>query len=210
MRLSLCHVSKAIKGVEVLHDLNYTFLSGKIYGIQGKNGSGKTMLLRAAAGLIRPTSGYVETDEYRLTRQHPYVRDLGIMIETPSFIERETGRQNMLDLASIRNVISCERIDETLEQVGLNPTDKRRVRSYSLGMRQRLGIAIALMEHPKVILLDEPINALDPSGVNRVVDALCSERKKGALIVVACHDSEELESVFDEKLYMREGELCKA
>lgn len=137
----------------------------------------------------------------------PFLEDAGVLIENPSFVRSYSGKVNLVELAAIRNTVDEARVDEMLGRVGLDPFDERPVRAYSLGMRQRLGIAAALLEYPSTILLDEPVNALDPAGVDQVAELLREARAGGALVVVACHDSEEIEALFDETLSMAEGKL---
>ncbi len=204
--IEIVDVCKSIHGVEVLSHINLRLEDGRIYGVKGKNGSGKTMLLRVLCGLVRPTSGQVVVDGVPL-RPGAFLEDAGVLIENPSFVRSYSGKANLVELAAIRNTVDEARVDEILGRVGLDPLDERPVRAYSLGMRQRLGIAAALLEHPSTILLDEPVNALDPAGVDQAVRLLGEARARGALVVVACHDSEEIEALFDETLSMAEGKL---
>lgn len=204
--IDLC---KTIHGTEVLRQINLRLENGRIYGIKGKNGSGKTMLLRALCGLIRPTSGRIVVDGTPL-KPGTFLEDAGVLIENPSFVRSYSGKTNLMELASIRGKIDEDQVVAALSDVGLDSDDERPVRTYSLGMRQRLGLAAALMEHPTTVLLDEPVNALDPAGVARVAQLLARVREGGALIVVACHDAAEIESLFDETFYMAEGALYTA
>ena len=186
---------KTIARVPVLDHINVRFEDGRIYGLKGKNGSGKTMLLRAMCGLIRPTSGQLLIDGEPLPRGR-FPQSTGVLIENPEFLPGYTCRENLMGLARINNKIDKDEVDEALASVGLNPGDGRPVRACSLGMRQRLGIAAALMESPKLIMLDEPVNGL-----------LQNARSRGALVVVACHDSGEIEGLFDQTFLMVEGRL---
>ena len=197
---------KTIARVPVLDHINVRLEDGRIYGLKGKNGSGKTMLLRAMCGLIRPTSGQLLIDGEPLPRGR-FPQGIGVLIENPEFLPGYTCRENLMGLARINNKIDEDEVDEALASVGLNPGDRRPVRACSLGMRQRLGIAAALMESPKLILLDEPVNALDPEGVALVAGLLQKARSRGALVVVACHDSGEIEGLFDQTFLMAEGRL---
>lgn len=197
---------KTIARAPVLDHINVRFEDGRIYGLKGKNGSGKTMLLRAMCGLIRPTSGQLLIDGEPLPRGR-FPQSVGVLIENPEFLPGYICRENLMGLARINNKINEDEVDEALASVGLNPGDERPVRACSLGMRQRLGIAAALMESPKLILLDEPVNALDPEGVALAAGLLQNARSRGALVVVACHDSGEIEGLFDQTFLMAEGRL---
>ena len=203
MYIELKDVSKKIKGVEILNNVNLKMESGKIYGFKGKNGSGKTMLMRAVAGLIKVT-GTVDIDGKILGKDEMFPPSIGILIENPSFISNYTGFENLKTLASIRERIDDDKIRQTLTEVGLEPDDKRTFKKYSLGMKQRLGIAAAIMEDPDIIILDEPINALDDSGTEQV---LLKHKQRGALIIIACHDADELEFLSDEIIEIAEGRI---
>lgn len=207
MSIHVCSYTKTIKGITVLDGITCSFEPGRVYGLQGKNGSGKTMLLRAISGLILPTSGYVSIDGKVVGEDMAFPPSIGLLIETPSFIARYTGMKNLELLATLKGKASASRIREVLEQVGLDPADKRPYRKYSLGMNQRLGIACAVMEEPDIVLLDEPFNALDPSGVAGVKDVIGHMRERGATIIVACHDADELLSVSDEIITLAEGRI---
>jgi ABC-type multidrug transport system, ATPase component len=207
MIIEIKDLTKKIKGATVLDTINLQFESGKIYGLQGKNGSGKTMLMRAICGLIIPTSGEVRIDGKNLGREISFPESAGALIETPGFISNYTGLENLKAIASIKRVIGLEDIKNSLERVGLDPEDKRKYRKYSLGMKQRLGIAAAIMEKPALIILDEPTNALDENGVKLVRSILQVENERGALIIISCHDSEELEYLADEITVIENGQI---
>ena len=181
-------LNKKIKGSPVLIDINLEFTGGKVYGLKGKNGSGKTMLMRAVSGLITADSGTVSINGEVLGKQISFPRSIGVLIENPAFISNYTGFKNLSVLASIQKRIGDDRIRQTLEEVGLDPDDKRTYRKYSLGMKQRLGIAAAVMEYPDIIILDEPVNALDESGAMLVREILSKAKARGAIIILACHD----------------------
>lgn len=165
MKISVKDVSREMKSNIILDNINLEFESGKIYGLCGHNGSGKTMLLRAIAGLIQIDHGAIMIDEKILHHDIDYPPEMGLIIETPTFFKYYTGMENLQYLAEIRNKISQNDIIEALKRVGLDPNDRRTVAKYSLGMKQRLAIAQAVMEKPQLILLDEPTNALDPDAV---------------------------------------------
>ena len=203
------HYTKSFKKVTVLEDINLTLESGKVIGLKGKNGSGKTMLMRAISGLILPTSGKVFINDRELGKQISFPPSIGLLIENPSFISNYTGFKNLKVLASIQNRVDDEHIREVIRQVGLDPDDKRTYRKYSLGMKQKLGIAAAYMENPDLIILDEPINALDEAGAKQVHEILEEQKKRGALIIIACHDKEELEMLSDEIIEISEGRIIE-
>lgn len=206
MYIELKNVSKKIKGVLVLDNINLYMESGKIYGLKGRNGSGKTMLMRAVSGLIK-VSGDVIIDDKKLGKDISFPDSIGLLIENPAFISNYTGFENLKTLASIRSRIKDETIRDVMEEIGLNPDDKRVFKKYSLGMKQRLGIAAAVMENPDIIILDEPVNAIDEAGIVQVRDILHKHRERGALIIIACHDSEELNYLSDETIVIEEGKI---
>lgn len=209
MLIRVENLSKDIKGNRVLDRVDLSLCSGHVYGFRGINGSGKTMLMRAVCGLIRPTEGEVVIDGQVIGKDISFPPSLGILIENPAFISKYTGFHNLKALAMIQHLIDDQSVRKALECVGLDPDDKRTYKKYSLGMKQRLGIAAAIMENPKLILLDEPFNALDESGIVLVKEILMKKKEEGALIVLACHDIEELELLADEVFEMKEGKISK-
>lgn len=198
---------KSFKSAEVLKNINLTLESGKVIGLKGKNGSGKTMLMRAISGLILPTSGKVYINDKELGRHISFPPSIGILIENPSFISNYTGFKNLKILASIQNRISDDEIRDAIRKVGLDPDDKRTFKKYSLGMKQRLGIAAAIMERPDIAILDEPINALDEAGAGLIKGLLDELKANGSLIIIACHDTEELNYLSDEIYEIYDGEI---
>ncbi len=198
---------KSFKSAEVLKNINLTLESGKVIGLKGKNGSGKTMLMRAISGLILPTSGKVYINDKELGRHISFPQSIGIIIENPSFISNYTGFKNLKILASIQNRISDDEIRDAIRKVGLDPDDKRTFKKYSLGMKQRLGIAAAIMERPDIVILDEPINALDEAGAGLIKGLLDELKANGSLIIIACHDTEELNYLSDEIYEIYDGEI---
>lgn len=203
--IELINYSKDFKKRTVLNNINYSFNDGTVYGIYGTNGSGKTMLLRAVAGLIVPTSGTVKIDNVELHKDISFPQGLGIVIENMRLLPNYNAFDNLKILSEIRKVATDSDISDSLERVGLNSDLK--VKKYSLGMKQRLNIAQAIFEHPKIILLDEPTNALDTAGVKLVYNIIHEEREKGATIILTTHHKEDLESVCDIILKMEEGNL---
>lgn len=190
------HVSKTIKGHEILKDLNYTFEDHKIYDLYGPNGSGKTMILRLACGLVRASGGKVIINDGVLGKDFAFPPSVGVVIENMELLPYLTAFDNLRELGDIKGVASDEDIREALERVGLN-TDKT-VKKFSLGMRQRLNIAQAIFEHPDIILLDEPTNALDEEGVESIYKILKEEKDRGACIIIASHNKNDFTRVVDQ------------
>ena len=207
MYLELKDIKKDIHKKNILHDINCRMEGGKVDGLKGKNGCGKTMLMRVISGLIKPTSGKVCIDGKVLWENMTFPDSIGILIENPSFIERYTGYENLKMLAGIKGLIGKEEICEAIAKVGLDPKDKKKYRKYSLGMKQKLGIACAVMEHPDIIILDEPINAIDQAGVILVRNILEELKEEGKIIIIACHDTEEMEILADEIYEMEDGTI---
>lgn len=207
MKIEIKNYTKIIKGSTVLDNINAVFENGKIYGLKGKNGSGKTMLMRAISGLIRPSSGEVIIENEVLGRDISFPRSIGVLIENPAFLANETGFSNLRMLADLGEDVSNEDIEAVLSELGLDPKEKKSYKKYSLGMKQKLGIAAAVMEHPDIIILDEPINALDQDSVETVKKIIIRERDRGAVIILACHDTEELEYLSDEIVCIHEGKI---
>lgn len=205
--IEIKNYTKVIRGATVLKNINLTLESGKIYGLWGKNGSGKTMLMRAICGLILPTEGYVSIDGERLGGKNSFPKSVGALIENPAFLDSKTGFENLLLLAKIKGEATKDDVVKALEKVGLEPHDRRKYRKYSLGMKQRLGIAAAIMEDPEILLLDEPFNALDPSGMEMAAEIIKEFKEKGATVVIACHDREELDNLADEIIRLDRGEI---
>lgn len=208
MKLIVDHVSKTIKGIDILTDISMVLTSGHIVGFRGVNGSGKTMLMRLISGLIRPTNGTVSIDGKVLSKDISFPPSIGTLIENPAFLDGYSGFENLRILASIHNRITSENIKATISAVGLDPESHKAYRKYSLGMKQRLGIAAAVMEHPELILLDEPTNALDVDGVAMVKEIIQKEKDRGALTILCCHDSEVLNALADEVYHIQEGKLA--
>ena len=172
--LILNHVTKTLKKKKVLNDITAKFESGKIYGFYGRNGSGKTMLLRAIAGLIYPEDGEIRINGQTLQDDIDFPPDMGVIIEHTSLLPQYSAYMNLKMLSEIRKVATDEDIRDALRKVNLDPDDKRKVKVYSLGMKQRLAIAQAIFEHPKLLLLDEPTNALDEESIKEIRELLLS------------------------------------
>ncbi|MCI9370395.1 MAG: ATP-binding cassette domain-containing protein [Lachnospiraceae bacterium] len=199
--------TKKLKGKEVLKEINVRFEQGHVYGLKGKNGSGKTMLMRAISGLIHSTEGTVEIDGKILGEDMEYPDSMGLLLENPAFLSGETGFQNLRILARLRNKIGEQEIREIIVEVGLEPDDKRKYYKYSLGMKQKLGIAAAIMEKPDIIILDEPINALDSETAEKIKNIIIREKERGAIIILACHNTEELEFLSDTIIEINDGKI---
>lgn len=196
---------KSIKSRPILNNVSYNFEYGKIYGIYGHNGSGKTMLLRAIAGLLVPDSGSVEIDGKVLHKDMSFPPSIGIVIENMNLLPQYNAFDNLKILGKIKKTATDEDIKTALERVGLKSDLK--VKKFSLGMKQRLNIAQAVFEKQKIILLDEPTNALDNDGVQLIYKLLKEEKERGALVVITTHHKEDLEEICDVVLEMTEGEM---
>lgn len=207
VKITVDHASKTIHGHEVLKDISFTMQPGQIVGFRGKNGSGKTMLLRMLSGLIYPTKGTVMIDGKPLGKALSFPENVGILIENPAFIPDYDAVDNLKMIAGIRKWVGEARIVEVLNLVGLNPEDARKVKRFSLGMKQRLGIAQAILERPTLLLLDEPTNALDREGVERLRKILRMMKLSEVTIGLSSHDFEELSLLCDVIYEMEEGRL---
>lgn len=201
------HLSKEIKHTKILNDINLELFKGKIYGFKGKNGSGKTMLFRALCGLIKPSNGTIEINNKILGKDISFPESIGILIEYPGFLPNLTGYENLKLISQINNKINEKQIKDSINLVGLNPDDKKVFKKYSLGMKQRLGIAQALMENPDLIILDEPTNALDSDALILIKNLLLKLKNDNKLILIASHDKDELEFLSDEIFYIENGSI---
>lgn len=207
MYLQIEKYTKIIRNEIVLDEVSMELDKGKIYGLRGKNGSGKTMLLRAVCGLIHPTSGQVLIDGEIIGKDISFPRSIGALIENPGFIPNYSGFQNLRLLGDIKGIVTDTQIEEVLQKVGLDPKDKKKFKKYSIGMKQKLGIAAAVMESPELIILDEPTNALDEDTVKKVRSLLYDYQKQGSLIIVASHDFEELKALTDVIFVIEKGRI---
>lgn len=196
--IAINNVSKSFGEQVVLNEIDIHFEEGKIYGIIGRNGSGKTVLLKCICGLLAPTKGNVIIDGKAVGKDMDYPDNVGFIIENPSFLKHYSGFKNLKYLASIRRKITDEDIINSMKIVGLDPYDKKKVGKYSLGMRQRLGIAQAIMEKPDILILDEPMNSLDNKGVTDIRNLLLKLRDQGKLIIIASHVKEDIDVLCDE------------
>lgn len=203
----IVNYTKQIKRNIILDNINYTFQKGKIYGITGRNGSGKTMLLRAICGLIFPDDGEIYIDNKELHKDIPFPDNCGVIIENSELLPNFSGLQNLKILSKILKKASDDDIRKALETVGLDPKSNKKVKAYSLGMKQRLSIAQAIFEKPELLLMDEPTNALDENGVEMVRNILQEYRDKGAIILVASHNKEDIKILADEVINISEGKI---
>jgi ABC-2 type transport system ATP-binding protein len=201
------NIVKKIKGNIVLNNIDLKLKAGRIYGLQGRNGSGKTMLLRSICGLIVPDSGDIIVNGVNITSGSLIPDKIGVIIENPGFIGHYSGFKNLSILASIRGEIDDKKIYDTLSLVGLDQVANKKVKTYSLGMKQRLGLAQAIMEDPELILLDEPTNGLDKDGVEILYNILTKLKIDGRTIILASHNKEDIDSLCDEVFFMENGEL---
>lgn len=203
------HVSLQIKKAKLLDDVCLTLHSGKVYGLRGRNGSGKTVLMKCICGFMTPTEGQISLDGKVIHRDVDFLPAAGIIIEEPGFFPHYSGFQNLKILAGIHNRITDEQIREAIAMVGLDPAMKKSVGKYSLGMRQRLGIAQAMMENPDILILDEPTNGLDEDGVEWFRQFILEQKKNGKMILIASHSKEDIEMLSDEVWYMEKGTLTR-
>ena len=207
--IQLQNVTKRIKENTVLDNVSYTFKSGFVYGLYGQNGSGKTMLLRAISGLINLDSGSIFIDGEKLHAKIEFPPETGIVIENMELLPECSAKRNLQMLAKIKNIADEKDIIFSLERVGLDPDSDKKVKKFSLGMKQRLNIAQAIFENQKIILLDEPTNALDEDAVQLIYKIIREEKSRGATIIVATHHKEDLKEVCDVILKIAEGKIVE-
>lgn len=193
----------------ILTNINVSFEDGKIHGLIGRNGSGKTMLMKCICGFIKPTDGTVFVADKQIGKDCDFPESVGIIIETPGFIPYYSGFKNLKLLADLKRKIGREQIKKVMEQVGLDPELKRHVKKYSLGMRQRLSLAQAIMEDPDLLILDEPMNGLDKDGVGDMRKYLLNLKEQGKTIIIASHSAEDIEILCDTVCEMDKGVLNK-
>ncbi len=205
--LEISNVSKVVKQKKILENISFTVNSGQVLGISGPNGSGKSMLLKVISGLTSYTQGTVKINEKIVGKDIEHLPETGIVIESAQFINELTGFQNLKFLAAINNKITDHEIYTVLNTLGLSDAGDVKYKNFSLGMKQRLAIAQAIMEDQAILILDEPTNALDEEGINVITNILLAERKQGKLIIVTSHDAAFLEKVSDIKLRLYEGRI---
>ncbi|MBQ8626191.1 MAG: ATP-binding cassette domain-containing protein [Agathobacter sp.] len=208
-KLVVDHVSLTIKKAQLLKDVSFEMESGKVYGLRGRNGSGKTVLMKCICGFMKPTEGSITINGKQVHKDMDFLPDAGIIIEEPGFFPYYSGFQNLKLLAGVKNQITNEDIKNAIRAVGLDPEMKKSVGKYSLGMRQRLGIAQAIMENPNILILDEPTNGLDEEGVEWFRNFIMEQKKNGKMILLASHSKEDIDFLCDEIWYMEKGCLRK-
>lgn len=205
--ISVKNIDLTIGKNEILKHVNSSFERGKIHGIIGRNGSGKTMLMKCICGFVRPTSGEVFVNGKRIGKDCDFPQNIGVIIETLGFIPYYSGYKNLKLLAELNKKIDSDRIKHAMLQTGLDPELKRHVCKYSLGMRQRLGLAQAIMENPELLILDEPMNGLDKDGVNDIRQYLLDLKSQGKTILIASHSAEDIDVLCDTVCEMDKGSL---
>ena len=202
-------VSLTIKKTEILRHVTVVFEKGKIHGLIGRNGSGKTMLMKCICGFVKPTEGTIIVNGKQVGKDCDFPDSVGMIIETPGFIPYYSGYKTLKLLADLRKKITGEQVKEAMGRVGLDPELKRHVRKYSLGMRQRLGLAQAIMENPELLILDEPMNGLDKEGVADMRRYLLDLKKQGKTILIASHSTEDIAVLCDTVWEMDKGRLMR-
>ena len=205
--IEVCGVNKYFGEEHVLKDVSHTFEKGKIHGIVGNNGSGKTVLMKGICGFLKPDSGVIYVNHKQVGKETDFPEDIGIIIETPGFLPHLSGVQNLKILASLQKKANALTIRTVLEQVGLDPDMKKPVGKYSLGMRQRLGFAQALMEDPSLLILDEPLNGLDKHGVVHIRNVIKGLRAEGKTVILASHNQVDIDELCDTVCEMDAGVL---
>ena len=203
------NICLTLKNRDILTSVSITMEPGNIYGLVGNNGSGKTMLMKVICGLVKPTSGTVTCDGIIIGKDRDYLPDAGIISETPGFISYYSGFKNLKFLAGIRGKIGNEEIRKAMEDVGLDPKLRLPVRKYSLGMRQRLGIAQAIMENPRYLVFDEPMNGLDKNGIAQARKLLLDRKAAGATIILSSHNREDIDILCDHVYEMEQGYMTE-
>ena len=201
------NVNKSFGETVVLSNVNIEFEKGKVHGLIGRNGSGKTMLMKCICGFVPLSSGQIMINGKTLKKDFDMPKDIGVIIETPGFLHNQTGFQNLKLLASIKNKITDAEICRAIETVGLDADMKKKVGKYSLGMRQRLAIAQAIMENPPILLLDEPFNGLDNDGVEKMRELFLALKAQGKTIILASHNQTDINTLCDEVFEIDAGKL---
>lgn len=209
MKIEVKNVSKSFKEIEILHDLNVTFNSGKIYGLVGRNGSGKTVFLKMLCGFYTPTKGEILFDGINCNKMRTFPPDTRALIEKPDFISDLSGYENLSLLADIQKKIDENQIIEILKILDLFKDKDKKFSKYSLGMKQKLGVAQVLMENPTVMILDEPFNGIEDVTVDKLRKLLIDEKKKGKIIILATHIKEDIVKIVDELYQFDDGTMKK-
>lgn len=207
--IEIDHVTKKFGEDTILNDINITMDAGRVYGISGNNGSGKTVLMKCICGFLPVTAGRIRVGGKTIGVETDFPESIGVIIETPGFLTNLSGMRNLEILAGLRGIISRKEMREAMEKAGLNPDLKKAVSKYSLGMRQRLGIAQAIMEDPEFLILDEPFNGLDKHGVSDIRELLLDLKRQGKTILLASHNSEDIRILCDRVFEMDGGRILE-
>lgn len=207
MNIKIENFTKTLKRKCILDNINLELDGAKIYGIEGINGSGKTMLMRAILGFIKGDTGQVIVNGEALTERGRFPQNVGFLLENPAFLDNYSAKDNLKFIADINKKVGDKEIEDYLNKVDLDPTSKKIYKKFSLGMKQRLGIAAAFFESPELLVLDEPMNALDSDGVEKVKKMIFDHKAKGGLCFLSCHDKEILEELADEIIKIHEGRI---
>lgn len=205
--IEITNLYKEFKNKCILKDVNISMEKGKIYGFVGKNASGKTVFFKLLCGFLSATKGNICIDGKEIGKDIDFPEDCGVIIENPGFIDNISGIKNLKILASINRKIDENKIRDAIELVGLNPDDKRSVKSYSLGMKQKLAIAQAIMENPKILVLDEPMNSLDEESVKKIRNIIIDMKNKGVTVLISSHIKEDIEVLCDEVFNVFNGKI---
>ena len=203
--IKIQNLSKTIKGKTILKNVNLSFEKGIVYGLVGSNGSGKTMLMRTILGLVAPSEGKITVNEKQVIPGKPFPCDVGLMIENNSLWQELSAFENLKLLAGIKKKISSSEIKHSIARVGLDPENKKTFSKFSLGMKQRLVLAQAIMEKPDVLILDEPTNSLDDDGIELLKKIIIEEKKRGCLVIVSSHSPELFDGIWDEVITVKDG-----
>ncbi|MDE5819953.1 MAG: ATP-binding cassette domain-containing protein [Lachnospiraceae bacterium] len=203
--ISIRNVGLVLEKTAILDDVCMEMKKGNIYGLIGRNGSGKTMLMKCICGFVKPTKGNIMVRDQVVGKDIDFPENMGILIENPGFISYYSGMKNLSQLAELNRKIDRRQVEETMRFVGLDPKMKRHVQKYSLGMKQRLGIAQAIMEDPDILILDEPMNGLDKEGVRDMRTLFLELKKKGKTILIASHNAEDIDELCDHVWEMEHG-----
>lgn len=209
MKIEIIKLTKVLKKNTIIDNINMELTSGHIYGLNGRNGAGKSVLLKIICGLYKASSGSVLFDGKCYNRNNLYIPNIRALIEKPNFFPELTGYENLLLLAKIQNKIKKEDIERTLKSVNLYEEKDKKYSEYSLGMKQKLGIAQVLMENPDIIILDEPFNGIEIESVKKISEILKQEKEKGKLIIISTHIKEDLENLSDKIYYLDNGKIIK-
>lgn len=207
--ISVKNVTKKYKEYTVVNDVSLTVEKGGIVGLIGRNGSGKTVLMKMICGLVAPTSGEISVNGKIIGKDIDIPDNIGVIIETPGFLPNFSAFNNLMQLAKINRKIGKKEIRNAIQKVGLNPDDKKHVGKYSLGMRQRLGLAQAIMEDPDLLILDEPMNGLDKESVSEIREYLLELKKCGKTILLTSHSAEDIDVLCDMVYEMNKGNISK-